>query len=334
MSTELELIRGEVFALREPFMAALSDQSINFDAEAGYAVQLLMASDFAMKIARSNPQSVRNAVTNIAAMGISLNPAKKLAYLVPRDGRICLDISYMGLIQIAVDSQSIRWGQARLVHAADVFELNGIDQQPTHRCKPFDPNRGDVVGVYSVAKTLAGDFITETMPIAAVFDVRDRSAAWKAWLANKKKCPWVTDEGEMTRKTVIKRAYKYWPKSDRLDRAIDMLNTQNEEGLAADEVAGSRGADGAQALGGLGDWLASVKSTTTDAEAKKVWEDGGKAMAAAKDRAGWTVLRDAVIAHRTALRDALEKRTIDADQPPVDDAFVHAMDAAEGAQDA
>lgn len=328
MSNELQLIERDILALRDPFMAALTDKSINFDAEAGYAVQILSGSDYALKIARSNPQSVRNAVTNVAAIGISLNPARKQAYLVPRDSKICLDISYMGLIDIAVDSGSIRWGQARLVNKSDVFELNGIDQQPTHRCKPFEQERGELVGVYAVAKTRDGDYLTEAMSIADVFSVRDRSAAWKAFQTSKKKCPWVTDEGEMIRKTVIKRAYKYWPKSDRMDRAIDMLNTQNDEGLAADETAG------AQALGGLGDWIASVKSTATDAEAKKVWEDGGRAMVDAKDRSGWTALRDVVVAHRTALKEALDKRTIDADPPPVDDAFVQAMDAAEGAKDA
>lgn len=238
MSNELQVIEREVLAMREPFMAALTDQSINFDAEAGYAIQILSASSYAMRIAKANPQSVRNAVTNIAAIGISLNPAKKQAYLVPRDDKICLDISYMGLIDIAVQSRCIRWGQARIVHAADKFELNGIDLQPTHIFEPFNPDRGAIVGVYAVAKTQEGDYLTEAMNIAQVFSVRDRSSAWKAYQKDKgKKCPWVTDEEEMTRKTVIKRAYKYWPKSDRMDKAIDMLNQQNDEGLAPDERA-------------------------------------------------------------------------------------------------
>jgi recombination protein RecT len=38
----------------------------------------------------------------VAAIGITLNPASKLAYLVPRDGMVCLDISYMGLLHRAV----------------------------------------------------------------------------------------------------------------------------------------------------------------------------------------------------------------------------------------
>ncbi len=36
----------------------------------------------------------------------------------------------------------------------------------------------------------------------------------------------------MAKKTVVKRAYKYWPKTERLDTAIHHLNTDGGEGLA------------------------------------------------------------------------------------------------------
>lgn len=39
----------------------------------------------------------------------------------------------------------------------------------------------------------------------------------------------------MVKKTVIKRAYKLWPKTDRLDGAVHYLNTENGEGLAVIE---------------------------------------------------------------------------------------------------
>jgi hypothetical protein len=106
-------------------------------------VQALMAQRYTMEIALANPQSVRNAVTNIAAMGLTLNPARKQAYLVPRATRrgeqpmICLDISYMGLVDVAVQSGSVRWAQAELVYAADVFKLTGIDRAPIHERDPF-----------------------------------------------------------------------------------------------------------------------------------------------------------------------------------------------------
>src|SRR5690606_19073782 len=86
--------------------------------------------------------------------------------------------------------------------------------------------------VYVVVKTRDDDYLTPCMSSDGVYDVRNRSSAWKAGENKQKKCPWVTDEGEMIKKTVIKRAYKLWPKTDRLDNAVHFLNTEGGEGLA------------------------------------------------------------------------------------------------------
>lgn len=226
MSNNLATINGLVLEARQPF-ESVAGRSLNFEREAGFATQAIMAQEFTLKTALQNQQSVINAVTNIAATGLSLNPAKKQAYLVPRDGRICLDISYMGLLDLAIESGSIMWGQAELVYSADKFEMHGFDKAPTHARDPFSKDRGDVVGVYVVVKTAGGDYLTTTMPIDEVLSIRDRSSAWK----NGQRGPWKTDPGEMMKKTVIKRAYKLWPKTERLDRAIHHLNTDNGEGL-------------------------------------------------------------------------------------------------------
>lgn len=68
-----------------------------------------------------------------------------------------------------------------------------------------------------------------------------------------------------------------------------------------------------EAREGLAEWVAKAQATTTDAEAAKVWQDGGKAFTAAKDRAGYAAFRDAVAAHRTALKAALDANTVDAE---------------------
>lgn len=231
MSNSLAIIKQDIYSTREHF-ERIAGSALSFEREAGFAVQIISANDYALRIAQENRQSVINAVTNVAAIGISLNPARRQAYLVPRDGRICLDISYMGLLDLAIQSGSIMWGQAELVHKADRFELQGFDRPPLHNRDPFAQDRGEVVGVYVVVKTKDGDYLTTCMSIAEVHDIRNRSSAWKAWTEKKKKCPWVTDEGEMTKKTVIKRAYKLWPKTERLDKAVHFLNTENDEGLA------------------------------------------------------------------------------------------------------
>lgn len=230
--TPLAVIGNVIYGVEQEFNDVLSDPSINFKREAEFAVQVLEKNSYSLTTAMNNKSSVIAAVKNIAAIGISLNPAKKQAYLVPRGGAICLDISYMGLLDLAIASGSIRWGQAELVREKDTFRLNGFDKPPTHEYDPFDSDRGDLRGAYVVVKTVDGDYLTTAMPIAEIFDIRDRSESWKSFTAKKaKSSPWASDEGEMVKKTVIKRASKLWPKTDRLDHAIHHLNTDGGEGL-------------------------------------------------------------------------------------------------------
>ena len=201
----ISTIEQYVYGAENSFQNVLVDKSINFEREAGFAIQILTSGDFIAKLAVGDRQSVVNAVTNIAAIGISLNPAKKQAYLVPRKGKICLDISYMGLIDLAVQAGSILWAQADLVYETDAFTLNGFDKPPTHSYNPFSKARGAMVGAYVVVKTPSGDYLTDCMSREEIDAIKNRSESVKAG----KSSPWDTDYGEMSKKTVVKRAYKY-----------------------------------------------------------------------------------------------------------------------------
>lgn len=219
----LTTVESRVLSLENEFNQ-VNAYKLNFKKEAGFALQLLKASDFLRSTAQSNPDSLQNAITNIAAIGISLNPATKEAYLVPRNRSICLDISAIGLIKLATDSGSIKWAQAEIVKKNDKFKFLGVGKEPFHEVEYFS-DRGETVGAYVVAKTSDGDFLTTVMSVKECHDIRDRSEAWKAFVTGKtKSCPWATDEGEMMKKTVIKRASKLWPKSERLDTAVHVLN--------------------------------------------------------------------------------------------------------------
>jgi recombination protein RecT len=233
MANELQLVGNEIYAMQTQFNTVLSDAQLNFEAEAGFAIQLMQANDYLMRVALSNTASLRNAVTNIGAIGISLNPAKKQAYLVPRDGKICLDVSYRGMLHLAQQTGAIQWGQAKIVRLHDEFELMGIDQAPVHKYKAFDPEeaRGGIVGAYVVIKTDGGDFLTHAMPIADIYKIRAGSAAWKAWESKKAKCPWVTHEEAMILKTVVKQAATFWPYRDRLQLAVHHADTEGGEGF-------------------------------------------------------------------------------------------------------
>lgn len=229
MTSIVEFVRQQ-----EPlFCGALTDQSVTWAKESQFAIQYFQKNDFLAKTALSNPTSAQNAIINVAAIGITLNPASKLAYLVPRDGMVCLDISYMGLLHLAQATGSIKWGQCKLVYSNDTYESNGLDTAPTHKYNAFG-ERGDVVGGYCTVKTADGDYLTEEMSLAEIRTVEATSKA--------KNGPWKTFWEEMARKTIVKRASKYWPKAQRLDTAIHLLN--EDEGVFQEPVMPHKSEEG------------------------------------------------------------------------------------------
>ena len=165
---------------QEPFFSgAVTDQSVTWAKESQFAMQLFQKNDFLTKTAMNNPVSAQNAIINVAAIGITLNPASKLAYLVPRDGMVCLDISYMGLLHLAQATGSIKWGQCKLVYSNDTYESNGLDTAPTHKYNAFG-DRGAVVGGYCTVKTPDGDYLTEEMSLAEIRATEPTSKAKNA----------------------------------------------------------------------------------------------------------------------------------------------------------
>ncbi len=218
---------------QEPlFVGAVTDQSVTWAKESQFAIQLFQKNDFLAKTAINNPTSAQNAIINVAAIGITLNPASKLAYLVPRDGMVCLDISYMGLLHLAQATGSIKWGQCKLVYSNDTYESNGLDTAPTHKYNAFG-DRGSVVGGYCTVKTADGDYLTEEMSLA---EIKATEATSKA-----KNGPWKNFWEEMARKTIVKRASKYWPRAERLDNAIHVIN--EDEGIHQEPVMGHKSED-------------------------------------------------------------------------------------------
>lgn len=207
------------------FTDASTDNSVTWGKECQFAIQAFQKSDSLAQTALRNPTSAQNAIINVAAIGITLNPASKLAYLVPRDGMVCLDISYMGLLHLAQTTGSILWGQCKLVYSNDNYESNGLDTAPTHKYNAFG-ERGVVVGGYCTVKTPGGDYLTEEMSLA---EIKATEATSKA-----KNGPWKTFWEEMARKTIVKRASKYWPRAERLDNAIHAIN--EEEGVFTEPV--------------------------------------------------------------------------------------------------
>jgi len=145
------------------------------------------------------------------------------------ESRIFAEPGYMGLAQLATDSGSIRWCKAYLVYTEDDYTPPKAGDRPIHTYDPFS-ERGEIKGVYTVARTSDGDYLTDEMSIVRVNEIRDRTESFKkAKKENKSPYgPWVTDYPEQVLKTGVRHAYKLWPKTAQSHIMAEAVNISNE----------------------------------------------------------------------------------------------------------
>jgi len=229
---ETEIVKNP-FEIARPQFVELAPIGMQFAAEAEFAKQILAGSSYLKQAAEESPASLKVALVNVAAIGLSLSPAERLAYLIPRKvqvkqngatlwkTKIYLEPSYVGMIKLATSGGVIQWVQANAVYEKDEFIDNGAGFSPTHKYDAFGKDRGEMVGVFCVARTKGGDFLTDVMTKEEIEDIKSRSEAVKAGFGS----PWDSDYVEMAKKTVIRRAFKTWPKGNsRMDLAVQLSN--------------------------------------------------------------------------------------------------------------
>lgn len=231
----------QIIKLLEPDFNQLATihNAVHYKREASFALQALNNNSYLMQMAFADQDAFKRAIINVAAVGLSLNPVQRLAYLVPRDGKVQLDIGYLGYVQLAMDAGALAWAVAEIVYEKDTYEFQGAGKEPIHKFNPYDKDRGKIVGAYCLAKTNAGEFVLTQMSTEEIYKIRDRSSSWRAHAKDKSKTsPWATDETEMMKKTVIRRGSKSWPMTDsrsrvRLDQALEVGNEADPIELAA-----------------------------------------------------------------------------------------------------
>ena len=216
-------------------LIASKDKLVSWAEESQFAVQLLNKNTMLQQCA---PQSIQESITNVAAIGLSLNPAYGYAYLVPdsiKAGnqwvKVCqLRVSFKGLVKIAVDSGAIKFVRAEIVKENDTFTYNGPMAAPVHQMNPFG-DRGQTVGVYCIAKTPDGEYLTDVMSIEEINKIRaaaKQDGVWSKWFE------------EMAKKAIIKRSSKQWPLgngADRFNTAVQVVNdVEGSESMGEGDV--------------------------------------------------------------------------------------------------
>lgn len=211
------IVKLEDFNQVKPRMLELIDEK-TFLKEASFAMQSINGSK---QLQKATTASKMMAVLNVAQIGLSLNPVKKEAYLVPRFNRgsvqCDLEPSYQGLVKLLTDTGSVTSMAVYAVFDGDEFELElGTSMQVIH--KPKFKSK-DMTHVYGIAELPSGSRQIEVMHVDDINKIRDLSESYKAFKAGKiSSCVWVDHYTEMARKTLIRRFYKYLPKSDQHEK--------------------------------------------------------------------------------------------------------------------
>lgn len=132
------------------------------------------------------------------------------------------------LIEKAKKAKAIKHATADVVYAKDEFIYErGLVPQLVHR-PSIDADRGEMVAAYCVyvLPDDSRDFVVMTRK--ELLAIRDRSKAWQSFQKKGIPCPWVTDEAEMCKKTVVKRTMKIFEgASPELTSMIDSDNLIN-----------------------------------------------------------------------------------------------------------
>lgn len=174
-----------------------------------------------------DPRLVFREVARIAVLGLHLDKDLGEAYLIEawnyktKRKEPQARIGYRGLIKLAKQSGKYSRVYAREVHQNDQYDvLQGTVEEIIHR-PVLHGEPGQVIEYYAVAVMKDGGTEFERMTLEDVLAIRDRSDAWKAFEDGKiKSTPWETDEGEMAKKTVIRRLCKRLDQSPELSDAI------------------------------------------------------------------------------------------------------------------
>jgi recombination protein RecT len=151
------------------------------------------------------------AATRAAQMG--LLPDGREGAIVTFGGKCSFMPMLGGILKLVRNSGELASIDAQIVYKADKFTYRpGLDLVPQHEPDWFG-DRGEVVGVYAVAKMKDGAAYVEVLSKKQVEQVRAVSRSRNAG-------PWSTWWDEMARKTAIRRLAKRLPLSTDLDGVV------------------------------------------------------------------------------------------------------------------
>ncbi len=211
-------------SLSARFNAGRPDKTLKFAAQRNFALQIIQGSE---DLRRCTPQSIHNALLDVAYTGLTLAPSQSLLYLIPYKDKATLCIGYRGMEQMAYGTGVVIAIQAALVCENDpVFSVGSGPDGRYIMHEEARKDRGEVTHAYCIASFRNGKQHTEVMDredLEAVEEAATKSrpgkkpggAVWRSRF-----------RGEMQKKAVIRRAWKHWPHDTegKMQRAMEVLD--------------------------------------------------------------------------------------------------------------
>lgn len=213
-------------APRKAFVAAGGTDE-EFVREVNFAISQMMKDDYLITCAKNHPDYLVEAIKAVGLTKLSLNPELKLAYLVPRKGKIYFSSSYMGKREILMRAGIVQWVEANLVFEGDTFEVSkGTTSEIIHKPDYFSGNhtKDKIKGGYWIAVLPNGKTVFDVMPHSRIQEIMQRSESVKSGNGS----PWDTDYEMMARKTILNWGFGSLPKTGISEHILKVIETETK----------------------------------------------------------------------------------------------------------
>lgn len=218
METKIEL-RKKIEALIPRMVELMPKERVQ--KEIMYALQQISTNE---KLQQCDEISLMQSVINIAATGATLNPALKLAYIVPYKGKAQLVFSYIGLMKILKElNPNIRNIMPILVYEDEKFQYFPNENKIIHEKKFFKSEEEQ-----KIRKLIAGYIVIEwkdnnisTLPPLEAWEIEKRLKVSPSYSSSYS--PISNWKEDMQKKTLVRWSFKWLISEQEISAQVEKI---------------------------------------------------------------------------------------------------------------
>jgi len=142
------------------------------------------------------------------------------AYIIPYGNEAKFQLGYQGIVTLLYRTEKVVGITSNIIYKNDVFEYQeGLDAVLIHKPAMFGQEKGEAIGVYTIAHMKGGAKTFKVMDRESIMGIKALSKA-----KGSKESPWNSDKDPelwMWKKTCLIQHSKLLPKTQELQRAIE-----------------------------------------------------------------------------------------------------------------